>query len=199
MSIPCVFVCTKQIYNSQVGNIQRLELIDGVKSILLKQKEKSEKGKRNPVVGCQILLPSTISCCQTLLTSGSVCVSVMNWAISNLTGGNRVSRAILVRYSSVPLAEDGTSTAPQTPAATTPRSSTSHTSLSSSFAATFLHSSSRHNHNNNHSSTASSSNNNNVGTGSVATAGGAASGGSNASPSLSLPLDVEETVTCFCR
>ncbi|KAH8252059.1 hypothetical protein KR026_001200, partial [Drosophila bipectinata] len=70
----------------------------------------------------------------------------MNWALSNLTGGNRVSRAILVRYSSVPLADagDGSSTAPQTPTASTPRPSASHSSLSSTFAATFLHASSRH-------------------------------------------------------
>ncbi|XP_030567412.1 MOB kinase activator-like 2 [Drosophila novamexicana] len=104
----------------------------------------------------------------------------MNWAISNLTGGNRVSRAILVRYSSVPLAEDGVSTPA---AAATPRASASaHSSLSSTFAATFLHSSSsRHLNNNNN-------NNNNGGT--------CAAG---ATPQLSLPLDVEETVTCFCR
>ncbi|XP_064551506.1 MOB kinase activator-like 2 isoform X3 [Drosophila montana] len=119
----------------------------------------------------------------------------MNWAISNLTGGNRVSRAILVRYSSVPLAEDGASTAPQTPAATTPRAAaTAHSSLSSTFAATFLNSSSRHvqRHQSSSSSNNNNNNNNNGGTCAAGGAGGAAT-------QLSLPLDVEETVTCFCR
>ncbi|XP_032597171.1 MOB kinase activator-like 2 isoform X3 [Drosophila grimshawi] len=122
----------------------------------------------------------------------------MNWAISNLTGGNRVSRAILVRYSSVPLdaAEDGTSSVPQTPAAAgaaAARATMSHATLSSTFAATFLHSSSRHlNSNNNNCNSGSGGNN-----GTVA-AGGGASGGAIGGQ-LSLPLDVEETVTCFCR
>uniref|UniRef100_A0A1I8Q8X0 Uncharacterized protein n=1 Tax=Stomoxys calcitrans TaxID=35570 RepID=A0A1I8Q8X0_STOCA len=113
----------------------------------------------------------------------------MNWAISNLTGSNRVSRAILVRYSQVPLA-DAEST-PQTPSSS---SSKSHESSSSSFAATFLHAS-RHvpgravprgNNNNNHhphhhhaTATAASS--------------------AVAATQISLPLDVEETVTCFCK
>ncbi|XP_060658741.1 MOB kinase activator-like 2 isoform X2 [Drosophila nasuta] len=145
----------------------------------------------------------------------------MNWAISNLTGGNRVSRAILVRYSSVPLADDG-STSSTTPAATTPRSSTSHSSLSSTFAATFARhvprqqnnnssgSGNNNNHNNNNS-TSNNNNSNNIGHkgqsnvatnvgGVVAAVGGAnGSASSNSSTQLSLPLDVEETVTCFCR
>lgn len=139
--------------------------------------------------------------CSCLVSAA--CASVMNWAISNLTGGNRVSRAILVRYSSVPLAEDGGTSTPA--AASTPaRSSISHTSLSSTFAATFLHSSSRHNHNNNNQSSAASTSNNNNNVGTVGGAGAgagaaAAASGSNATPSLTLPLDVEETVTCFCR
>ncbi|XP_032290012.1 MOB kinase activator-like 2 isoform X2 [Drosophila virilis] len=113
----------------------------------------------------------------------------MNWAISNLTGGNRVSRAILVRYSSVPLAEDGVSTPA---AAATPRASASaHSSLSSTFAATFLHSSSSRHVNNNNSNSNNNSNNNNNNNGGTCAAG--------ATPQLSLPLDVEETVTCFCR
>ncbi|EDW29404.1 GL22817 [Drosophila persimilis] len=129
----------------------------------------------------------------------------MNWAISNLTGGNRVSRAILVRYSSVPLADagDGSSTGPQTPTASTPRASASHTSLSSTFAATFLHSSSRHvpgravprqsaNGNGGKS-------NSNAPPGGGAAAGGGGGGGAGPATQLSLPMDVEETVTCFCR
>ncbi|XP_017861937.1 PREDICTED: MOB kinase activator-like 2 isoform X1 [Drosophila arizonae] len=137
----------------------------------------------------------------------------MNWAISNLTGGNRVSRAILVRYSSVPLAEDGgSSMATTTPAAGTPRASNSamHSSLSSTFAATFLRqqsSNSNSNNNNSGSSNSSSSNhnnsssNNNHSNSSKGQSSGAASGaGSNSgNAQLSLPLDVEETVTCFCR
>ncbi|KPU78008.1 uncharacterized protein Dana_GF24543, isoform B [Drosophila ananassae] len=125
----------------------------------------------------------------------------MNWALSNLTGGNRVSRAILVRYSSVPLADagDGSSTAPQTPTASTPRSSASHSSLSSTFAATFLHASSRH-----IPGRAVPRQNANGGASGGGGAGGGASGGSggpgsNPTAQLSLPLDVEETVTCFCR
>ncbi|KQS43798.1 MOB kinase activator-like 2 isoform X2 [Drosophila erecta] len=137
----------------------------------------------------------------------------MNWAISNLTGGNRVSRAILVRYSSVPLADattDGSSTAPQTPTASTPRPSASHTSLSSTFAATFLHASSRHipgravprqnangqNGGKGHSSGAGGAS----GGGGAGGAGGGTGGtGAQSAGQLSLPLDVEETVTCFCR
>ncbi|SPP77080.1 MOB kinase activator-like 2 isoform X1 [Drosophila guanche] len=127
----------------------------------------------------------------------------MNWAISNLTGGNRVSRAILVRYSSVPLADagDGSSTGPQTPTASTPRASASHTSLSSTFAATFLHSSSRHvpgravpRHNANGNGGKANSN---APAGAAGAAGGA--GGAGPATQLSLPMDVEETVTCFCR
>ncbi|KAL7734898.1 hypothetical protein ACLKA6_011172 [Drosophila palustris] len=122
----------------------------------------------------------------------------MNWAISNLTGGNRVSRAILVRYSSVPLADDGSSTGPQTPAATTPRQSTSHTSLSSTFAATFARHVPRQQSNNNNGNNTNNYNGNNsaAGGGGASVASGA---GSNPSTQLSLPLDVEETVTCFCR
>lgn len=113
----------------------------------------------------------------------------MNWAISNLTGSNRVSRAILVRYSQVPLAE--AESTPQTPSAssTTTTNPTSSSSSSSSFAATFLHAS-RHvpgravprnaanhqHHHHNHNAAAAT-----------------------AATQLSLPLDVEETVTCFCR
>ncbi|XP_017136448.1 MOB kinase activator-like 2 isoform X2 [Drosophila miranda] len=127
----------------------------------------------------------------------------MNWAISNLTGGNRVSRAILVRYSSVPLADagDGSSTGPQTPTASTPRASASHTSLSSTFAATFLHSSSRHVPG--RAVPRQSANGNGGKSNSNAPPGGgaAAGGGGGAGPAtqLSLPMDVEETVTCFCR
>ncbi|XP_016999606.2 MOB kinase activator-like 2 isoform X2 [Drosophila takahashii] len=144
----------------------------------------------------------------------------MNWAISNLTGGNRVSRAILVRYSSVPLADatDGSSTAPQTPTASTPRPSASHSSLSSTFAATFLHASSRHipgravprqNANGQNGGKGNSSGAGGApggagggggGGGGAAGGGGGASGPSApAAAPLSLPLDVEETVTCFCR
>ncbi|ALC44310.1 Mob2 [Drosophila busckii] len=129
----------------------------------------------------------------------------MNWAISNLTGGNRVSRAILVRYSGVPLADacaDGaSSTAPQTPAASSsPRSSSSHASLSSTFASTFLHSSTRHvlrqpTSNNNNNSNSSSNNKGQTNT----TSGTAGSSHTSGGNQLSLPLDVEETVTCFCR
>lgn len=72
------------------------------------------------------------------------------WAISNLTGGNRVSRAILLRYSAVPLAES--ESAPQTPASVQRGRSIPG------------HAVSRH-----------------------------------AAASIQLPLDVEETVTCFCR
>lgn len=128
----------------------------------------------------------------------------MNWAISNLTGSNRVSRAILVRYSQVPLAE--AESTPQTPSSSSSSSSKSHETSSLSFAATFLHAS-RHvpgravprgNHNNNNNS-----NNNNSHhpqhqhhhhQGNAATAATAV-----AATQLSLPLDVEETVTCFCR
>ncbi|KAL9903715.1 MOB kinase activator-like 2 [Glossina fuscipes fuscipes] len=100
----------------------------------------------------------------------------MNWAISNLTGNNRVSRAILVRYSQVPLAESSDS-APQTPA---PSASASG-NQSSSFAISFLNASRNvpgravprhHHHSHQHATPATNS--------------------------LSLPLDVEETVTCFC-
>ncbi|XP_017089950.2 MOB kinase activator-like 2 isoform X2 [Drosophila bipectinata] len=122
----------------------------------------------------------------------------MNWALSNLTGGNRVSRAILVRYSSVPLADagDGSSTAPQTPTASTPRPSASHSSLSSTFAATFLHASSRH-----IPGRAVPRQNANGGAGGASSGGGASGGPGTGGPTaqLSLPLDVEETVTCFCR
>nr|XP_039149891.1 MOB kinase activator-like 2 isoform X3 [Drosophila simulans] len=121
----------------------------------------------------------------------------MNWAISNLTGGNRVSRAILVRYSSVPLADatnDGSSTAPQTPTASTPRPSSSHSSLSSTFAATFLHASSRHIPG--RAVPRQNANGQNGGKGNASGAGGT---GAQAAGQLSLPLDVEETVTCFCR
>lgn len=111
----------------------------------------------------------------------------MNWAISNLTGSNRVSRAILVRYSQVPLAD--AESAPQTPSTSSTATNQTPSSTSSSFAATFLHSSSRHvpgravprnattntNNNHNHHSTTA------------------------AATQISLPLDVEETVTCFCR
>ncbi|KAH8380582.1 hypothetical protein KR009_011567 [Drosophila setifemur] len=121
----------------------------------------------------------------------------MNWTISNLTGGNRVSRAILVRYSSVPLADagDGSSTAPQTPTATTPRPSASHSSLSSTFAATFLPSSSRH------VPGRAVPRQNATGGGAGGASGGVAGGGTGVGggTQLSLPLDVEETVTCFCR
>ncbi|XP_020804566.1 MOB kinase activator-like 2 isoform X1 [Drosophila serrata] len=137
----------------------------------------------------------------------------MNWAISNLTGGNRVSRAILVRYSSVPLAEagDGSSTAPQTPTASTPRTSASHSSLSSTFAATFLHASSRHipgravprqnanNGQNGGKGNASGAGAATGGGGGNGGSGGAAGSGTGPATQLSLPLDVEETVTCFCR
>uniref|UniRef100_A0A1A9ZBT5 Uncharacterized protein n=1 Tax=Glossina pallidipes TaxID=7398 RepID=A0A1A9ZBT5_GLOPL len=96
----------------------------------------------------------------------------MNWAISNLTGNNRVSRAILVRYSQVPLAESSDS-APQTPA---PSASASG-NQSSSFAISFLNASRnvpgravpRHHHSHQHATPATNS--------------------------LSLPLDVEETTT----
>ncbi|KAM7356211.1 MOB kinase activator-like 2 isoform 2-T2 [Cochliomyia hominivorax] len=112
----------------------------------------------------------------------------MNWAISNLTGSNRVSRAILVRYSQVPLAE--AESTPQTPSASsTTTNQTSSSSSSSSFAATFLHASRhvpgravpRNAATNNHNSTA------------------AATTTTAATTQISLPLDVEETVTCFCR
>ena len=116
----------------------------------------------------------------------------MNWAISNLTGSNRVSRAILVRYSQVPLAD--AESVPQTPSSSSTATNQTSSSSSSSFAATFLHSSSRHvpgravprnpttNHNNNNSN----NNHNHHST-------------TAASTQISLPLDVEETVTCFCR
>ncbi|XP_016955432.2 MOB kinase activator-like 2 isoform X2 [Drosophila biarmipes] len=138
----------------------------------------------------------------------------MNWAISNLTGGNRVSRAILVRYSSVPLADatDGSSTAPQTPTASTPRPSASHSSLSSTFAATFLHASSRHIPGRavprQNANGQSGGKGNSAGAGGASGGGGAGGGaagggaggtGAQATAPLSLPLDVEETVTCFCR
>ncbi|KMY98993.1 MOB kinase activator-like 2 isoform X2 [Drosophila simulans] len=137
----------------------------------------------------------------------------MNWAISNLTGGNRVSRAILVRYSSVPLADatnDGSSTAPQTPTASTPRPSSSHSSLSSTFAATFLHASSRHipgravprqnaNGQNGGKGNASGAGGGAGGGGAGGAGGGTGGTGAQAAGQLSLPLDVEETVTCFCR
>ncbi|XP_017133688.1 MOB kinase activator-like 2 isoform X2 [Drosophila elegans] len=144
----------------------------------------------------------------------------MNWAISNLTGGNRVSRAILVRYSSVPLADatDGSSTAPQSPTASTPRPSASHSSLSSTFAATFLHASSRHipgravSRQSANGQNGGGKGNSMGGAGGVPGGGGggggggagaavAGAGGTGAGPAaqLSLPLDVEETVTCFCR
>ncbi|XP_075159925.1 MOB kinase activator-like 2 [Haematobia irritans] len=123
----------------------------------------------------------------------------MNWAISNLTGSNRVSRAILVRYSQVPLA-DAEST-PQTPSSSS--SSKSHDSAASSFASTFLHPS-RHvpgravprgnnnnNNNNNHHPHHSHHQHHHA----TATAASNVA----ASAQLSLPLDVEETVTCFCR
>ncbi|KAI8122234.1 MOB kinase activator-like 2 [Lucilia cuprina] len=108
----------------------------------------------------------------------------MNWAISNLTGSNRVSRAILVRYSQVPLAE--AESTPQTPSASsTATNQTTSSSSSSSFAATFLHASRhvpgravpRNSANHSHNSTTAAT----------------------AATQISLPLDVEETVTCFCR
>uniref|UniRef100_A0A6P4EVV0 MOB kinase activator-like 2 n=1 Tax=Drosophila rhopaloa TaxID=1041015 RepID=A0A6P4EVV0_DRORH len=130
----------------------------------------------------------------------------MNWAISNLTGGNRVSRAILVRYSSVPLADatDGSSTAPQTPTASTPRPSASHSSLSSTFAATFLHASSRHIPGRavprqNANGAGGGAPGGGSGGGGAGAAGGAGGTGAGPAAPLSLPLDVEETVTCFCR
>ncbi|XP_043650790.1 MOB kinase activator-like 2 isoform X2 [Drosophila teissieri] len=137
----------------------------------------------------------------------------MNWAISNLTGGNRVSRAILVRYSSVPLADattDGSSTAPQTPTASTPRPSASHSSLSSTFAATFLHASSRHipgravprqnaNGQNGGKGNSTGAGGASGGGGAGGAGGGAGGTGAQTAGQLSLPLDVEETVTCFCR
>ncbi|KAH8301136.1 hypothetical protein KR018_003507 [Drosophila ironensis] len=134
----------------------------------------------------------------------------MNWALSNLTGGNRVSRAILVRYSSVPLADagDGSSTAPHTPtASSTPRPSASHSSLSSTFAATFLHASSRHipgravprQSANGGASGGGKGNSSGPGGASGGGAGGGTVTGAGPTAQLSLPLDVEETVTCFCR
>lgn len=106
----------------------------------------------------------------------------MNWAISNLTGSNRVSRAILVRYSQVPLA-DAAESVPQTPSSssTATNQTSSSSSASSSFAATFLHGPRhvpgravpRNNNHNHHTATPATQ--------------------------ISLPLDVEETVTCFCR
>uniref|UniRef100_A0A1I8MKP1 Uncharacterized protein n=1 Tax=Musca domestica TaxID=7370 RepID=A0A1I8MKP1_MUSDO len=120
----------------------------------------------------------------------------MNWAISNLTGSNRVSRAILVRYSQVPLAE--AESTPQTPSSSS--SSKSHETSSSSFAATFLHASrhvpgravQRGGHNNGHHN-----NNNNHHTNAAAATSSAATAA--AATQISLPLDVEDTVTCFCR
>lgn len=105
----------------------------------------------------------------------------MNWAISNLTGSNRVSRAILVRYSQVPLAE--AESTPQTPSA----SSTATNQTSNSFAAAFLHASRHVPGRAVPRNTATATHNHNSTT--TATTG----------TQISLPLDVEETVTCFCR
>ncbi|XP_055855591.1 MOB kinase activator-like 2 isoform X2 [Episyrphus balteatus] len=85
----------------------------------------------------------------------------MMWALSNLTGSNRVSRAILVRYSAVPSDTDSN---PQTPVAS--NASTSSTSTSST-----------------------SSRSRNIPGRAVP----------RHPPQITLPLDVEETVTCFCR
>ncbi|XP_028894568.1 MOB kinase activator-like 2 isoform X3 [Zeugodacus cucurbitae] len=101
----------------------------------------------------------------------------MNWAISNLTGGNRVSRAILVRYSAVPLASDAADSVPQTPSAS--GASSANASTTTFPGASFLHASS------------SSTSRHNI-------PGRAVRGGA-AATQLALPLDVEETVTCFCR
>lgn len=65
---------------------------------------------------------------------------IMLWAITNLTGNNRVSKALAVRYSALPLSDTS-------------------------------------------STTASSS----------------TSGRGGSHHDIILPLDVEETVTCFCR
>lgn len=107
----------------------------------------------------------------------------MNWAISNLTGSNRVSRAILVRYSQVPLAE--AESTPQTPSSSSTVTNQTTSSSSSSFAATFLHAS-RHVPGRAVPRNAASTHNHN-------------STAVTAATQISLPLDVEETVTCFCR
>ncbi|XP_049313101.1 MOB kinase activator-like 2 isoform X3 [Bactrocera dorsalis] len=105
----------------------------------------------------------------------------MNWAISNLTGGNRVSRAILVRYSAVPLASDAADSVPQTPSSTGAASANASTATFPG--ASFLHA----------SNSTSSSRQNVPGRAVQQQRGGATA------TQLSLPLDVEETVTCFCR
>lgn len=88
----------------------------------------------------------------------------MMWALSNLTGSNRVSRAILVRYSAVPLDTDSR---PPTPVVSSASTSTS-TSTSSSSA---------------------NSRSRNIPGRAVP----------RHAPQITLPLDYEETVTCFCR
>ncbi|XP_018796225.1 PREDICTED: MOB kinase activator-like 2 [Bactrocera latifrons] len=105
----------------------------------------------------------------------------MNWAISNLTGGNRVSRAILVRYSAVPLASDAADSVPQTPSST--GAASANVSTATFPGASFLH-----------ASTSTSSSRQHVPGRAVPQQRGGAT-----ATQLSLPLDVEETVTCFCR
>ncbi|XP_055904698.1 MOB kinase activator-like 2 isoform X2 [Eupeodes corollae] len=88
----------------------------------------------------------------------------MMWALSNLTGSNRVSRAILVRYSAVPLDTDSTPPTPVVSAASTATSTSS-------------------------SSSSANSRSRNIPGRAVP----------RHAPQITLPLDYEETVTCFCR
>ncbi|CAD7005264.1 unnamed protein product [Ceratitis capitata] len=101
----------------------------------------------------------------------------MNWALSNLTGSNRVSRAILVRYSAVPLASDTSDSVPQTPSSGGGVANAATATFPGSL---FLHAS-------------SSTSRHHVPGRAVQQRSG------TAATQLSLPLDVEETVTCFCR
>nr|XP_036216757.1 MOB kinase activator-like 2 isoform X3 [Bactrocera oleae] len=104
----------------------------------------------------------------------------MNWAISNLTGGNRVSRAILVRYSAVPLASDAADSLPQTPSSS--GAASVNVSTATFPGSSFLHASSSTSRQHVPGRAVPQQQRN----GATAT-------------QLSLPLDVEETVTCFCR
>ena len=106
--------------------------------------------------------------------------TTMNWAISNLTGGNRVSRAILVRYSAVPLASDAADSLPQTPSSS--GAASVNVSTATFPGSSFLHASSSTSRQHVPGRAVPQQQRN----GATAT-------------QLSLPLDVEETVTCFCR
>lgn len=94
------------------------------------------------------------------------------WAIANLTGNNRVSRALMVRYSALSLASTETS------------SSVITKSLFYRHGNSYAASVSPNSGNNSNSVSAQNSQNSN---------------NPSATTQLILPVDGEDTITCFCR